>query len=41
MKGCHGGRSKVGRFFVNETRVVTVTTVGSISEWGPRFSKML
>ena len=35
MKGCHGGRSKGGKFFVNETWVAIVTTLGSVSGWGP------
>ena len=30
-------RSKGGDFFVSETRVVTVVTMGSVSGWGPRF----
>ena len=32
------GRSKGGRsFFVNETQVATVATLGSVRGWGPRF----
>ena len=30
-------RSKGGDFFVSETRVATVVTMGSVSGWGPRF----
>ena len=35
VRECHSGRSKGGRFFVNETRVAIVTTLGSVSGWGP------
>ena len=32
------GRSKGGRFFfVNETRVATIATLGSVSGWSSRF----
>ena len=38
MKGARMYRRSKGEdFFVSETRVVTVVTMGSVSGWGPQF----
>ena len=36
MRGCVG-EVKEEDFFVNETRVAIVATLGSVSGWGPQF----
>ena len=37
MRGCVGEVKEEDFFFVNETRVATIATMGSVSGWGSWF----